>query len=134
MNTKTRHEIKSFGLSLFLSLGLCSCSNYEESFSTTPGKGSGWKSMSKTYALEDSSHNEAVKKTLQENPVEIQHDVEDSHLCDDQAFIERAPEEMLKIWFAPYQDNHGNLYEASVMRTIVKKGAWVIKQKVGSAL
>lgn len=41
--------------------------------------------------------------------------------------IERAREKPLRVWIAPYQDQEGNLHEASVVHTVVKPGYWQIQ-------
>jgi conjugal transfer pilus assembly protein TraV len=38
--------------------------------------------------------------------------------------IQRTPEQPLRVWIAPYQDQDGNLREASVVHTVVKPGFW----------
>ncbi len=38
--------------------------------------------------------------------------------------IQRTPEKPLRVWIAPYQDQEGNLREASVVHTVVRPGYW----------
>jgi conjugal transfer pilus assembly protein TraV len=38
--------------------------------------------------------------------------------------IQRTPEQPLRVWIAPYQDQDGNLREASVVHTVIKNGSW----------
>ena len=38
--------------------------------------------------------------------------------------IQRIPEQPLRVWIAPYQDQDGNLREASVVHTVIKQGSW----------
>ena len=40
--------------------------------------------------------------------------------------IQRTPEKPLRVWIAPYQDQDGNLREASVVHTVVRPGFWQI--------
>ena len=40
--------------------------------------------------------------------------------------IKRTPEKPLRVWIAPYQDQDGNLREASVVHTVVRPGFWQI--------
>ena len=38
--------------------------------------------------------------------------------------IQRIPEQPLRVWIAPYQDQDGNLREASVVHPVIKHGSW----------
>lgn len=40
--------------------------------------------------------------------------------------VQRTPEKPLRVWIAPYQDQDGNLREASVVHTVVRPGFWQI--------
>ncbi len=44
--------------------------------------------------------------------------------------IQRTPEQPLRIWIAPYQDQDGNLREASVVHTVVKQGYWQLSSGI----
>lgn len=122
-NTKYNMYNKKFkNLStLFLcAFTLTGCSSdYTESFSTEPGKGSGWKSMSETH---EQNTNETKKKegALTVNSVTLQ---DGSALSG--RHIDRMPDETLKIWIAPYADSENNLFDACFVKTIVKQGEWV---------
>ena len=41
--------------------------------------------------------------------------------------IERAREQPLRVWIAPYQDRDGNFHESSVVHTVVTPGYWQIQ-------
>ncbi|CAM4455704.1 MAG: hypothetical protein LEGION0398_MBIBDBAK_01463 [Legionellaceae bacterium] len=102
-------------------LGLTSCSDYRESFSTEPGVGSGWQSMSKTYDYNNA--NDQKQEKDKESNVDLVAVQESSDVFKKR--IDRQPEETLRIWFAPFQDEENNLYDASYVQTIVKKGEWL---------
>ncbi|MDP3641390.1 MAG: TraV family lipoprotein [Alphaproteobacteria bacterium] len=116
---------------------LSSCTSYEESFSTEPGTGSGWKSMSDTYAL---GHVSDQKEKETENTLEkdvrhldplykdaISDAQRDALYCSGKSeSIDRLPEEYLRVWIAPYQDPSGNMVEGYYVRSRMKQGQWVI--------
>lgn len=41
--------------------------------------------------------------------------------------VHRIQEEHLRVWIAPFQDEHGNLHEGSVIHTVLKPGYWQLK-------
>ena len=85
----------------------------QDHFSTQPGKGSGWKSMSETHQLIAA---DSVKPLLPAQPYQV----------NTQSFegIERVPEQYLRIWLPPYQDVYGNLHEESAIQTVIRPGMW----------
>ncbi|MDP2194323.1 MAG: TraV family lipoprotein [Alphaproteobacteria bacterium] len=95
---------------------LSGCTAYEESFSSEPGKGSGWKSMSETYAIGRSLNERHDSKPSAEKPIPIESD----------GSLKRLPEEFLSVWFAPFEDADHNLYAESSVMTIVKQSQWII--------
>ena len=118
------------------------CTSYEESFSTEPGIGSGWKSMSDTYVLgqaNDQQKAETEQKQKSTAPLDP------SYICDTDAAqrdalycsgksesIERLPEEYLRVWVAPYQDTAGNMIEGYYVRSLMKQGQWVVTSSSGA--
>ena len=111
--------INILSLGTFCAL-LSGCSSYEENFSSEPGKGSGWKSMSETYAMGRTAALGDGKvtdsKQSSEKPVPIESD----------GSLKRRPEEFVRVWFSPFEDTDHNLYEESTVMTIVKQSQWVI--------
>ncbi len=116
---------------------LSSCTSYEESFSTEPGTGSGWKSMSDTYALghildqkEKETENTLEKDVRHLDPLykdAISDAQSDAFYCAGQhEQIERRPEEYLRVWVMPHQDTEGNMVEGYFVRSRMKQGQWVI--------
>lgn len=127
---------------LLLSGALCisACTSGRESFSTEPGRGFGWKDMTKTQQhIQDSVREEnstfdmksafqgksqplvlpaSEHVTIQTTPLSLD--------IDASIDVMRSPDQYMKVWFAPYQDEAGHLHESCVVHTIVKQGAWVI--------
>ena len=130
------HYYHSLLLPFLATIFLSSCTSYEESFSTEPGTGSGWKSMSDTYALghahdKQTADREQTQKSVP--PLAV------SYICDTDAAqkdalyclgksesIERLPEEYLRVWMMPYQDTKGNMVEGYYVRSLMKQGQWVV--------
>lgn len=117
-----RENTMHYKLYLFLMIVITGCSDYKESFSTDAGTGSGWKSMSKTYEFNNEQKEKVEKSTLL--PVQEREDVLLRR-------VDRQPEETIKIWYAPFQDEDNNLYDASFVKTIVKKGEWLSLKNKG---
>ncbi len=124
---------------------LSSCTSYEESFSTEPGTGSGWKSMSDTYALghdqdqaEQDTKNMHQKEETSLKPLykdAISDGQNDALYCAGTSqSIDRRPEEYLRVWVAPYQDGEGNMVEGYFVRSRMKQGQWVVTSAGSSVL
>jgi len=115
---------------------LSSCTSYEESFSTEPGTGSGWKSMSDTYVLghandQQTIDKEQTQKSILPLAVSYTRDTDavemDALYCTGQyQSIDRSPEAYMRVWIAPYQDTQGNMVEGYYVRSRMKQGQWVI--------
>lgn len=108
---------------------LSGCSSYEENFSSEPGKGSGWKSTSETYFMDKggemsqkSPYQQKIVSAQPSQPAEKLIPIESEDGCS----LKRRPEEFLRVWFAPFEDQDHNLYEESTVMTIVKQSQWVI--------
>jgi len=137
-NSKVSHEKnRLFLIATVVSCAfLSSCTSYEESFSTEPGTGSGWKSMSDTYTLGNAKDKQTVDqeqtpKSTQPLAVSYMRDTDaaqrDTLYCAGKSeSIERRPEEYLRVWVAPYQDTAGNMVEGYYVRSLMKQGQWVV--------
>jgi hypothetical protein len=137
-NSKAPYEKNRFFLiPVVLSCALMSsCTSYEESFSTEPGTGSGWKSMSDTYALghktdKQNAATEQTQKSVQPLAVSYTRHTDaaqrDALYCSGKSeSIERRPEEYLRVWMTPYQDAQGNMIEGYYVRSLMKQGQWVV--------
>ena len=104
------------------------CTTGQDSFSTEPGKGFGWKSMSETNQI---IQNESMGGTVGSPPLDgaaapILPTVPQTYVVSTGNFsgIERIPEQYLRIWIPPYQDPTGNLHEESAIQTVIKGGQW----------
>lgn len=114
---------------------LTACTTGNESFSTEPGQGSGWKSMAETNALIQGKEasktkvDEAVPMTTKPDPFWIKHPIAQTFLSSYTSLdgVSRVPEQYLRVWFAPYQDKFGNFHEACAVQTVVRAGQWVLQ-------
>lgn len=120
--------VKFLGLPLFF---LSACSTASESFDSEATLGVGSKSISqvnkmldrgeiKSVTTDDTKTNIAPVVSLapltQANPEKI--------VLSDDAVIYRQPEQVLRVWIAPFQDQSGNFYEASVVHTLLRPSFW----------
>lgn len=127
---------QSILLGLLATICLSSCTSYEESFSSEPGVGSGWKSMSETYVLghandQQTTDKKQTQKSILPLAVSYTRDTEavqmDVLYCTGQSqSIERRPEAYLRVWVTPHQDTQGNMVEGYYVRSRMKQGQWVI--------
>lgn len=133
-----------FLISVALSCALLSsCTSYEESFSTEPGTGSGWKSMSDTYVLghandRQKTETEQTQKNTPPLAVSYTRDIDaaqrDALYCSGKSeSIERRPEEYLRVWVAPYQDSACNMVDGYYVRSLMKQGQWVVTSSAGGS-
>lgn len=99
------------------------CSSGQDHFSTEPGKGFGWKSMSDT--------NQLIQKDISGH-TGIAPIVPQPYMVSTANFdgIQRIPEQYLRIWIPPYQDAQGNLHEESSIQTVIKSGQWKLPNPV----
>lgn len=99
------------------------CSQGQESFSTEPGKGFGWKHMS---ATSKAIHQQSDPHEIGQAPLAFLPPPPLATHATMQQGVARTPEHYLKIWFAPYQDASGNLHEESVIHTVMQTGQWLV--------
>ncbi len=99
------------------------CSLGQESFSTEPGKGFGWKHMS---ATSEAIHQQPNHHEIGQAPLAFPPARPLTTNPSLQTGVARTPEHYLKIWFAPYQDPSGNLHEESVVHTVMQTGQWMV--------
>jgi hypothetical protein len=124
---KNNHDIIALVLLPLLVIG---CTQGQESFSTEPGKGYGWKDMTET---QKEIHKEITPEGL--NPMLMQGllpipvtsvTYPISSPNGSLSSVTRMPEQYVKIWFAPYQDSAGNLHEECAVHTVMQTGQWVV--------
>jgi conjugal transfer pilus assembly protein TraV len=136
-------------LSTNICLSLCGCSTTSETFDCQAGQGVGCKSITEVNQLVDQqaqNQQNRGKETEQDtqsigvpqntesfpSPIIFQNPPKIDHTkgfvapisLSDTFTVQRMPEEYLRVWIAPFQDNQGNLHEGSVIHTIVKPGCW----------
>lgn len=121
-----------FKVSLFsfipLTLLLSGCSIYKEDFSDCgPDKGIPCKTLPEVHRIvneqlgysSDSAYTPPV--VFPADTKQINHE---QIVMSDKSIIERAREEHLRIWIAPFQDDQGNFHEASVVHSVIRPAFW----------
>jgi hypothetical protein len=113
-------------------LGLTACSTASESFDTEATKGVGAKSISEVNRMIDRgeisgvSSDERASKTV--TPLVFTAPLPSPSLTpivlSDNTVIHRQAEQVMRIWIAPFQDQQGNFYEASVVHTVHRPSFW----------
>lgn len=111
---------------------LTACSTAHESFDTQASEGVGAKSISEVNRMIERGDISGVKgddgerKTLSPlvstaplPPVSLTPIV-----LSDNTVIHRQAEQVMRIWIAPFQDQQGNFYEASVVHTVHRPSFW----------
>lgn len=120
---------------LFLSSALlASCTSTSETFDCPAGKGVGCQSISTVNEkVNEGTLGNSPKK---EAPVLLTPKDEESvdgetpiYLSDD-TVVHRVREKALRVWMAPFQDEQGNLHEASFIHTILKPGRWQLQESL----
>jgi hypothetical protein len=128
---KKQQKTKILSL-LVLLLGLTACSTASESFDTQASEGVGAKSISEVNRMIDRGDIPGVKgderdtkavsplvSTAPLPPVSLTPIV-----LSDNTVIHRQAEQVMRIWIAPFQDQQGNFYEASVVHTVHRPSFW----------
>lgn len=115
---------------ILLPLFSIGCTQGQESFSTEPGKGYGWKDMTETHA---EIHKEIKPEVFTAQSMQSLHPVPVTPVTypisspnGSLSSVTRMPEHSVKIWFAPYQDPVGNLHEECAVHTVMQTGQWVV--------
>lgn len=135
---------KLIGVSFSVMLGvtLSGCSTTSETFDCKAGQGVGCKSISEVNQLVDQgSFGSFVERDatlardkqsvlpLESAPLSTSVISGDSLPVEHSngLMVHRMPEEYLRVWVAPFQDQQGNLHEGSVIHTVLKPGYWQLK-------
>ncbi len=109
-------------IALCLSLMLSACTMGNDSFSTEPGQGFGWKSVSKTHEkIQEQEHQSEIKKVKTQDIL--------THTNYTEEGVGRTSDQFVRVWFAPSQDKYGNFHEARAIQTLLKSGQWSINQE-----
>lgn len=128
INLKKYKNIKI--LVLLSALILEGCAHTSENFDCKYNQGVGCKSISKVNRMvkngeliiaEDEKLNPSNHK---KSAVAIREDV----ITADDLRVERVTEQHLRVWLAPFQDEHGHFHEASIIHTVLKPGYWQARE------
>jgi conjugal transfer pilus assembly protein TraV len=111
-------------LSLVLCTHLSACAISKEHFDCPHGKGVGCRSITEVNKMVNKGQLGPTKTPDQPFggsvlpaallPEKLYQDV----------WVNRMPDRIIKIWFAPFQDEKGDLHEASTLHTVLKPGFW----------
>lgn len=110
-------------------LMLQGCAGYLESFDSYATEGVGLKSISQVNDLVEKKQiknleDEQIKKSPKDF-IEIgSGDFADENLVDSDGI--RKKQTVMRVWIAPYQDEWGNLHEASVIHKVIASN-WQVK-------
>lgn len=128
--------------SVMLGVTLCGCSTTSETFDCKAGQGVGCKSISEVNQMvNQGSFDSFVERDatvprdkqsilpLESAPLSTSIISGDSLPIEpsNALMVHRMPEEYLRVWVAPFQDQQGNLHEGSVIHTVLKPGYWQLK-------
>jgi len=115
--------------SIILTAALLSgCSRSSESFDTEPGKGVGFRSISEVNTLVENGKIEGIKTKIHDGVtapiVTVEKPSSVEFLPGGDTKVMRRPEEHIRVWVAPFQDESGNFHEGSVVHTLLNHGTW----------
>lgn len=137
---------KGFKASTVLTLGLMfcleGCATHRETFDCAPGSGVGCKSISEVNAIVDSaSMREEELKPAVISPSSSRSSAKTAptdlmDLTETDTSLtglpvpkmhqpKRAPERVLKVWIAPFEDQEGNFHEASTIHALIQESRWL---------
>jgi|GEM_PF-4377064 len=115
-----------------VALLLSGCSTVSKSFDTQASEGVGAKSISEVNRMIDRGEipgvhaEERATKTV--TPLVSTAPLPSPSLTpivlSDNTVIHRQAEQVMRIWIAPFQDQQGNFYEASVVHTVHRPSFW----------
>ena len=110
-------------VALFLCTQLSACAISKEHFDCPHGKGVGCRSITQVNHMVNKG--QLGKKPLDEpfQSASLPPALLPEKLYDD-VWVDRRPDRIIKIWFAPFQDEKGDLHEASTLHTVLKPGFW----------
>jgi len=147
MNCHLLKPLMATALSVSLSLILGACSTTSETFDCKAGSGVGCKSISEVNQMideqvrgkETAGNKQSMllpqqtesfpTPIISQNPPKIEN-LRASPMTaplSEYTTVQRVPEEYLRVWISPFQDEYGNLHEGSVIHTVLKPGYWQLK-------
>lgn len=132
LKMQMQSKLSKASFSMLTVLTLTACSSVSESFDSEATKGVGAKSISEVNAMLDQGKIAGVKgdsdlaavvaPVIVQNPIPVSNP--ETIVLSDQSIIQRQPEQHLRIWFAPFQDVHGNFHEAAIVHTLLRPSYW----------
>ncbi|MBY0281574.1 MAG: TraV family lipoprotein [Alphaproteobacteria bacterium] len=114
---------------------LSACTSNNELFDCPAGKGAGCKSISEVNRMVDEgqfggNREDSASSLKPLAPIALSSEEVSAFSPLSSVPIERIPEQNLRLWIAPFQDEAGNLYEESAIHTVVQQGRWKFKSEV----
>lgn len=126
-------ELKRIVALCAVPFALTACSTSSEVFDCEAGKGIGCKSISHVnrmvnkgqlgYDPELDGVNNITAPVLASSTSPGGDELGQIVLSDNTT-VNRVSEQHLRVWMAPFQDEQGNLHEATVVHTVLKPGYW----------
>jgi conjugal transfer pilus assembly protein TraV len=126
---------------LTLAILLSACSTTSETFDCEPGKGVGCRSITTVNKMIDQGHfayppqgtapllspviassSQAVSEAL---PQALS--VSEEIVLTDKTVVQRSPEQHMRVWIAPFQDEGGNFHEGSLVHSVIQTGFWHVQ-------
>lgn len=105
---------------LLYSVVLLSGCSTNESFDCKAGTGIGCKSITEVNQLVDQGDFGEDRPPSGQSLIAFAED----------RTVQRVQEQHLRVWIAPFQDEHGNLHEDSTVHTVLKPGYWTVREGV----
>jgi conjugal transfer pilus assembly protein TraV len=114
---------------LILAILLSACSTTSETFDCEPGKGVGCRSITTVNKMIDQGHFASPSlgvMSLQSSVIASAQVLPFSEeiVLSDKTIVQRSPEQHIRVWIAPYQDEAGNFHEASLVHSVIQTAFW----------
>ena len=103
---------------------LSACATSKEHFDCPHGKGVGCRSIREVNHMVNQGQLGAVKTLDQPFYASSMQSARLPEQLQGEGFVDRTPDRIIKIWFAPFQDEQGHFHEASTLHTVLKPGFW----------
>ena len=121
---KVRIQNLSKIAALFLCTQLSACATSKEHFDCPHGKGVGCRSIREVNQMVNQGQLGAVKTLDQPLYASSMQSALLPKQLQGEGLVDRMPDRIIKIWFAPFQDEQGHFHEASTLHTVLKPGFW----------
>jgi conjugal transfer pilus assembly protein TraV len=122
-------KLLTLGLMIGCSAMLSGCGELNSQFSCPMKPGVTCQSLDQVNTLVDQGKLAAVKPTL--TPAQSADPVwtVNMHYSSDEA-VNRSPEQVMRLWVAPYQDNQGNYFSSTHVYHVIQSGHWSINPAI----